>query len=101
MASLDQFLDEQLARGRGYFSREEGIRAVGLSVGAFASAATRLVKKRRLANVRHGFYLILRPEDRAAGAPDPARWIDPLMKYLGIDYRVSLLRAAEIGRAHV
>ena len=101
MASLDQFLDEQLARGRGYFWREEGMRAVGLSVSAFASAVTRLVKKRRLANARHGFYLILRPEDRAAGAPNPARWIDPLMKYQGIDYRISLLHAAAFhGSSH-
>lgn len=29
-----------------------------------------------------------------AGAPDPVRWIDPLMSYLGLDYRISLLRAA-------
>ena len=65
---MDQFLDQQLARGRGYFSREEGLRVVGLSAGAFASAAARPVKKRRLANARHGFYLIPRPEDRAAGA---------------------------------
>jgi hypothetical protein len=54
-----------------------------------------------VANLRHGFYLILRPEDRVAGAPDPARWIDPLMKYQGIDYRVSLLRAAAFhGSSH-
>jgi hypothetical protein len=46
-------------------------------------------------------YLILRPEDRAIGAPDPARWIDPLMKHLGVDYRISLLRAAAFhGSAH-
>lgn len=53
------------------------------------------------ANARHGFYLILRPEDRAAGSPDPARWIDPLMKYQGIDYRISLLQAAAFhGSSH-
>ena len=35
------------------------------------------------------------------GAPDPSRWIDPLMRHLGIDYRVSLLRAAAFhGSAH-
>lgn len=101
MASLDQYLDEQLARGRGYFSREEALRAVVLSAGAFAAAVTRLIKKRRLANPRHGFYLILRPEDRAAGAPDPARWIDPLMKHQAIDYRISLLHAAAFhGSSH-
>ena len=47
------------------------------------------------------FFVILRPEDRAAGAPDPVRWIDPLMKHLSVDYRVSLLRAATLhGSSH-
>jgi len=35
------------------------------------------------------------------GAPDPVRWIDPLMAYLGLDYRISLLRAAAFhGSSH-
>ncbi|MDR1727022.1 MAG: hypothetical protein LBT74_03695 [Acidobacteriota bacterium] len=38
--------------------------------------------------------LILRPEDWRTGAPDPATWIDMLMRHLGVDYRISLLRAA-------
>jgi len=59
------------------------------------------MKKGRLASPRRGFYLILRPEDRQLGAPDPSRWIDPLMKHLGVDYRISLLRAAAFhGSAH-
>jgi predicted transcriptional regulator of viral defense system len=94
MGTLDRYLDEQLARGRAYFSREDGLQALGLSPEAFSAATTRLIKKRRLASPRRGFLLILRPEDQAAGASDPVRWIDPLMKYLGIDYRISLLRAA-------
>ena len=50
---------------------------------------------------RHDFYLILRAEDQKSGAPDPVRWIDPLMKHQGIDYRVSLLRAASFhGSSH-
>jgi AbiEi antitoxin C-terminal domain len=66
-----------------------------------AAAITRLVKKGRLANPRHGFLLILRPEDQLAGAPDPVRWIDPLMKHQGHDYRISLLRAAAFhGSSH-
>ncbi len=36
----------------------------------------------------------MRPEDKVTGGPDPARWIDPLMRYIGVDYRVALLRAA-------
>jgi predicted transcriptional regulator of viral defense system len=101
MGSLDRYLDEQLSRGRAYFSREEGVQALGLSPEAFSAAATRLTKRRRLTSPRRGFFLILRPEDQTAGAPDPVRWIDPLMKYLGIDYRISLLRAAAFhGSSH-
>lgn len=94
MASLDYYLDDLLSHGRAWFSREEALDALGLGAKAFVAAASRLAKKRRLASPRRGFYLILRPEDRVAGAPDPVRWIDPLMKSLGLDYRVSLLRAA-------
>jgi len=54
----------------------------------------KMIRQRRLARPKQGFYLILRPEDREAGGPDPARWIDPLMHHLGLDYRISLLRAA-------
>lgn len=85
MASLEQFIDDQLAHGRAHFSREEVRSTLDLKPGALVAAMTRLAKKRWLANARHGFYLILRPEDRIAGAPDPVRWIDPLMKYLGLD----------------
>ena len=76
MVSIDQYLDDRLAHGRGYFSREEAQHAVDLTPSAFAVAVTRLKKKKRLANPRHDFYLILPPEDRIVGAPDPARWID-------------------------
>ena len=101
MTSLDTYLDDLLARGRGYFSRDEALVALGLNPIALAAAITRSIKKRRLANPRHGFYLILRPEDQVAGAPDPVKWIDPLMKHQGIDYRISLLRAAAFhGSSH-
>lgn len=101
MLFLDSYLDDLLARGRAYVSRDEALEALGLKPAALAAAVTRAIKKGRLANPRHGFYLVLRPEDRAAGAPDPVRWIDPLMKHQGIDYRISLLRAAAFhGSSH-
>lgn len=101
VASLNQFVDKQLLHGRAYFARDEALAALDLKPAAFAAAATRQIKKGRLANPRHGFFLILRPEDHVAGAPDPARWIDPLMKYQGIEYRVSLLHAAALhGSSH-
>jgi predicted transcriptional regulator of viral defense system len=101
VATLDPYIDDLLARGRSYFSRAEAASTIGSTPAALGVALTRQIKKGRLASPRHGFYLILRPEDRAAGAPDPARWIDPLMKYLKLDYRVSLLRAAAFhGSSH-
>ena len=101
MASLEPYLDDLLRHGRAYFSRDDAAAALGLKPPALAAALTRAIKKHRLANPRHGFYLILRPEDQIFGAPDPVRWIDPLMKYQGIDYRISLLRAAAFhGSSH-
>lgn len=93
MAALDTFIDDRLAAGRGWFSRDEAV-ASGIALSTLSPALTRAVAKGKLASPRHGFYLIVRPEHRAAGAADPAEWIDPLMKHQGLDYRVSLLRAA-------
>jgi predicted transcriptional regulator of viral defense system len=90
---LDSFIDQRLVAGRGYFSRDDAVEA-GIAHGALSASLTRAVAKGKLANPRHGFYLIVRPEHRAAGAADPAEWIDPLMKHQGLGYRVSLLRAA-------
>jgi len=101
MRSLQEFIDSQLGRGREYFSKTLALYELRQSPQAFQAAVARLAKKDRLASPRRGFYLILRPEDRLLGAPDPARWIDPLMKHLGLDYRISLLRAAAFhGSAH-
>jgi hypothetical protein len=92
--ALAQLLDERLGRGRSYVTKAEAVDALGSSATAFNAAAARLVRRRQLARPKHGFFVILRPEDRASGGPDPARWIDPLMRHIGVDYRVSLLRAA-------
>lgn len=101
MISPEQFIDNRLIHGRAYFSREEVAAALDLKPGTLAASLTRLIKKGRLVSPRQGFYLILRPEDQSAGAPDPAKWIDPLMRYQGLDYRVSLLRAAAFhGSSH-
>ena len=101
MASFELFVEDRLIHGRAYFSRDEAQAALDLKPEAMSTAMTRLIKRRKLANPRHGFYLILRPEDQIAGAPDPAQWIDPLMTYQGLDYRVSMLRAAAFhGSSH-
>jgi predicted transcriptional regulator of viral defense system len=101
MADLQDFMDHQLFEGRGWFTKPAALAALSQSPAAFQAAVARLSKKGKLVAPRRGFYLILRPEDRAFGAPDPARWIDPLMSHLNLDYRISLLRAAAFqGAAH-
>ena len=101
MNSVQEFVDSQLVRGRGFFTKSAALGDLGLSPDALKSAIARLSRKGNLVSPRRGFYLILRPEDRALGAPDPARWIDPLMKFLKVDYRISLLRAAAFhGASH-
>ncbi|HEY9714008.1 MAG TPA: type IV toxin-antitoxin system AbiEi family antitoxin [Chroococcales cyanobacterium] len=101
MRNLSEYLEKQLVRGRPYFSKEEALGELHLTPDAFKMAAARLRHKGRLVCPKRGFYLILRPEDQYLGAPDPSRWIEPLMKYLELDYRVSLLRAAAFhGSAH-
>ncbi len=101
MSSLQEYIDSQLVLGRAYFSKAAALAEVSQSPQAMQAALARLSKNGRLASPRRGFYLILRPEDRLLGAPDPSRWIDPLMKHLGLDYRISLLRAAAFhGSAH-
>jgi len=101
MRFLSDYLNERLSQGRAYVSKADSMRALGLSSKAFSAAAARLMNKRRLVRLKQGFYLILRPEDQAVGAPDPARWIDPLMGHLKLDYRISLLRAAAFhGSSH-
>ena len=94
MKSLQEFIDSQLAQGRATFTKSAASAELRQTPQAFQAAAARLTKKGRLASPRRGFFLILRPEDQLLGAPNSSRWIDPLMKHLGIDYRVSMLRAA-------
>lgn len=101
VGALDQFVDDRLIHGRATFSREEAEAALHLSPDALTAALVRLAARKRIASPRKGFFLILRPEDQVAGAPDPAQWIDPLMRALRLDYRVSLLRAAAFhGASH-
>lgn len=101
MASLEEHLEDLQSRGRSTFTKVEAMASLGQSTKTFLAAAERLIKKRRLVSPKRGFYIILRPEDRATGAPEPARWIDPLMRHMGVDYRVSLLRAAAFhGSSH-
>ena len=62
---------------------------------------TRLTSKNKIASVWKGFYVIVPIEFQAKGIVPDVYYIDQLMKFLGKDYYISLLNAAEYyGAAH-
>jgi predicted transcriptional regulator of viral defense system len=101
MGTIQGFVESQLAHGRAYFTKQSALAETEQTPEAFQAAIARLSRRGVVVSPRRGFYLILRPEDRVLGTSDPARWIEPLMTHIGIDYRISLLRAAAFhGAAH-
>lgn len=101
VTSLTQFMENRLASGYAYFVREDALASLGVSSAALEMSLMRQSHNGRLTSPWRGFYLILRPEDRAFGAPEATGWIDPLMRYLELDYRVALLSAAAFfGASH-
>lgn len=100
MRALETYIEANQSRGRYVFTKADAMTALNLAPSAFLSAAARAKRKRQIVSPKRGFYLILRPEDRNIG-PSPERWIGPLMAYLRLDYRISLLRAAAFhGSSH-
>lgn len=94
-------MDALQGRGRYTFGRAEALKELGATPEALEVAVRRLAAKRRLAVPRRGFYVIVPPEYRSAGAPPPDWFIDDLMRFEGKPYYVGLLSAAALhGAAH-
>lgn len=99
--ALAGFVDQLQRRGRYTFDKREVARALGVSDAALKQAALRLTKRGVLAMPRRGFFVIVPPEYRDAGAPPPAWYIDALMRFQEQPYYVGLLSAAALhGAAH-
>ncbi|GHT34183.1 hypothetical protein FACS189434_09900 [Bacteroidia bacterium] len=65
------------------------------------NALTRLVAKHKICSVWKGFYVILPIEYQTKGIIPAVYYINQLMEFLGRDYYISLLNAAEFyGAAH-
>lgn len=100
MLRLDDILDEFLVAGKSNFSKSEVLNRSGMSSASFNAAAARLIGKGRIVKPRSGFFVIVRPEDREVG-PDPVLWVDAMMSFLNLDYRISVLSAAAFhGASH-
>ncbi len=61
MAAMDlgAWVDSHQAQGLYWFTRTEALRELHTSEAALKQAAARLIKKRRIARIRNGFYVIV------------------------------------------
>src|ERR1700728_1273534 len=94
-SSLAQHLTNLQSEGRITFTRDEAIKALGITAAAFLKAAARLQKRHMLLNPRQGFYVAVPPQFLSWKAPPPTWYIDALMHHEGRPYYVGLLKAAE------
>jgi predicted transcriptional regulator of viral defense system len=101
LKSMTAFVETLQAGGRYTFTQGEAMSVDKRSVIALEAVLRRLKQKKRIANPRRGFYVIIPVEYKEAGCP-PASWfIDDLMRFLGQAYYVGILSAAAIhGAAH-
>jgi predicted transcriptional regulator of viral defense system len=99
--SVVAFVDAMQASGRYTFTRAEAAGHLAVTDIALEAALRRLKKRRRIANPRRGFYVVVPLEYQGAGCP-PASWfIHDLMRFMDRPYYVGLLSAAAIhGAAH-
>jgi predicted transcriptional regulator of viral defense system len=98
---LDKYLTEIRSQGRYAFTVEELTNRFNLSVTAIRQNLFRLKRKKEIAIIRHGFYVIIPPEYSKQGMLPPYLFIDDLMKSLNKPYYVGLLSAAALyGAAH-
>ena len=99
--SLSNYILDLQAEGRVTFTRDEAIKALGLTDAAFLKAVARLQKQKKLLNPRHRFYVIVPPQYMRWGAPPPNWYVDAFMRHEGRPYYVGLLKAAELhGATH-
>lgn len=103
MASMDlgAWVDSRQAQGLYWFTRAEALASLNTTETALKQAAARLVKKRRVARIRNGFFVIV-PLEYASRGILPGEWfIDGWMNEVRQQYYVGLLSAAALhGAAH-
>jgi len=99
--SLPAFVDGLQQKGHYTFTKREAQKALTVLDAVLKLSLWRLAKKRRIAMVRQGFYVIVPLEYSAKGCLPPEWFIDDLMSFIGQPHYVGLLSAAAIhGAAH-
>ena len=95
------YIEQLTAHGNFSFTTKEIRDNMKISNRAVEGVLYRLKKKKSIANVVKGYYLVLTPQFKAKGCLPPNYFIDDLMKYWNQNYYVCLLSAAMYhGAAH-
>lgn len=98
---LDEYLDELRSKGRYAFTLDEAKDKFNVSDKALHQNLYRLKKKKKIVQIRKGFYTLLPAEYSSQGIIPANMFIDDMMKALGKKYYVGLVSAAALhGAGH-
>lgn len=99
--SLKSYIDALSAMGRYFFTQDEALKNLNITISALRSSLWRAKKKNEITSPLKGFFMIIPPEYRSLGALPPEEFIDDLMRHLNLPYYVGLQSAAQYyGAAH-
>ena len=98
--NLQNWVTSEMVRGRYIFTKED-VLGLHLSISdqALQNSLKRLTSRGIIMSPWQNFYVIIPTEYKLRGIVPPSFYIDRLMKFLGRDYYVSLLSAAELNGA--
>jgi predicted transcriptional regulator of viral defense system len=96
---LDDYLDELRSKGRYAFTLAEAKERFDVSDKALGQNLYRLKAKKKIVQIRKGFYTLLPAEYSQQGIIPVNLFIDDMMKALGKNYYVGLISAAALNGA--
>jgi predicted transcriptional regulator of viral defense system len=102
MDTIKSWIEEMQSSGKSCFTFSEALECFpSVHSDSLKRGLTRLVSKHKICSVWKGFYVVVPIEYQSKGIIPAVYYIDQLMKFLGRDYYISLLNAAEFyGAAH-
>lgn len=98
--SLEKWVDGQMLRGRYIFTKANLLSlSTTTNKDSLAVSLSRLITRGVVMSPWKNFYVVIPMEYKLRGIVPPSFYIDKLMNFLGRDYYVSLLSAAELNGA--
>lgn len=93
--------DWLMGQGRHFIESDEAAQLLDIDPNRLSVSLQRAREAGKMVSITKGAWVPVPPEFRAAGAPPPLHFIDPLMRHLEHPYYVGLLSAARLhGAAH-